>query len=399
MSTLALPAEDRPKPDTEDTMPPTRRVAAILLAAALLVALPAAPAAAHVTAEPDEAHAPDFEIAFQVEHGCGESPTTAIRVRVPGGVEELRPQPLAGWDLEVERDGGDEGRVTEVAWVLASAAGEGAREFAVSGRFTGETGDVVYFPLVQECEQGEHRWIDVPPTLEEWGDLEEPAPYVVLAFRDARTATPTPAGCGPVETTPDEGHQHLLGDAEPPTGYRSTPPASGWHYRERDRVRLGVAAPEDPLTEAEQVTVLAVGGVVIGYRDLPAGGVEVLEEVVADAGERPVALTPYEALEPGEVALSAWRTVRRCDGVDRAAVEAFVEAHAADEPDYTMAGQHEEPAAPEPAATEPAADPPQAGQPAGGEGGDAVLPPEVLIAGGLFLLAGFGLAARQALRR
>jgi hypothetical protein len=197
--------------------------------------------------------------------------------------------------------------------------------------------------------------------------------------------------CGDAEATPDEGHQHLLGDAPPPVGYRSTPPASGWHYRQRDRIRLGVAAPGAPLTEPEHVSVLAVGGVVISYRDLDAGDVRRLEAVVNAAGERPVALTSYGALEPGEVALTAWGIVQRCDGVDTGAVEAFVLGNAADVADFTMAGEdHSDHEAGASVAADPGAGP--------GDAAGTALPPWALGASALALLAAFGLAARRALR-
>lgn len=386
-----------------DGMTAMRPLTVAFAAAALFAGVLAAPAAAHVTASPAEAHAPDFEIELHIDHGCAGSPTTAVRVRVPPEVADARAEPIPGWEVEAPGDSG--AGPAELAWVGGPLPDGRPQGFPLRGRFTAEAGEVVYFPVVQECEQGEQRWIDVPDTLEEWDELEEPAPYVVLAFDPATTEPAPPAAattppvaepggdCGDVETTPDEGHQHLLGDAEPPVGYRSTPPASGWHYRERDRVRPGVAPPDDPLTEAEQVTVLAVGGVVIGYRELAAADLEVLEAVVEQSGERPVALTPYEALEPGGVALSAWRTVQRCDGVDRAAVEAFVDEHASEEPDFAMAehGDDEEPPAEAAEGEQPAA-------PAGSGGGPGVLPSEVLIASGLLLLAAFGLAARRALR-
>ena len=45
----------------------------------------------------------------------------------------------------------------------------------------GEAGEPLWFPFVQECPGGDsHDWIEIPESVEEWGDLEAPAPYVVL---------------------------------------------------------------------------------------------------------------------------------------------------------------------------------------------------------------------------
>jgi hypothetical protein len=39
---------------------------------------------------------------------------------------------------------------------------------------------------VQQCPGGDsHDWIEIPESVEAWGDLEAPAPYVVLTEADA----------------------------------------------------------------------------------------------------------------------------------------------------------------------------------------------------------------------
>lgn len=44
---------------------------------------------------------------------------------------------------------------------------------------------MLWFPTIQECEEGEHRWIDIPPSVEEWSEFDEPAPYVINAVAAA----------------------------------------------------------------------------------------------------------------------------------------------------------------------------------------------------------------------
>ena len=54
-------------------------------------------------------------------------------------------------------------------------------QFAVSLKLpAGEEGDVLYFPTVQKCEKGAHRWIQIPAEGESADELEEPSPQVVL---------------------------------------------------------------------------------------------------------------------------------------------------------------------------------------------------------------------------
>lgn len=159
----------------------------------------------------------------------------------------------------------------------------------------------------------------------------------------AGTAAPE-AECGPVEEQRDEGHQHLVGDAEPPVDYGTVPPTSGWHMREPDRVRaaIGVRGPDEPLSELEQASVLAVDAVVVTYNDLPDEELRALVELVEADYDGRVAVTPYDRLEPGQVALTAWRRLQRCDGVDTEAVAAFIDEYAAAEPDFTMSGEHDD---------------------------------------------------------
>ena len=45
-------------------------------------------------------------------------------------------------------------------------------------RLPAQPKQTLYFPVVQECEQGVHRWIEIPAAGQHWGDLKEPAPFV-----------------------------------------------------------------------------------------------------------------------------------------------------------------------------------------------------------------------------
>jgi periplasmic copper chaperone A len=41
----------------------------------------------------------------------------------------------------------------------------------------------LHFPVVQECEQGIHRWIEIPEAGKAAGDYREPAPALMLVPR------------------------------------------------------------------------------------------------------------------------------------------------------------------------------------------------------------------------
>jgi len=154
--------------------------------AAVLAAL-AAPALAHVTLENREGAAGSTaRLVLRVPHGCeGGAATLRIRIRIPDGVTNVRPMPKPGWELTTLR--GPLAR--PVAAEHGAAASEGVREIIWSGRLLDEHYDefvfraqlpaepgMLYFPTVQECERGVHRWIEIPAAGRSADDYREPAP-------------------------------------------------------------------------------------------------------------------------------------------------------------------------------------------------------------------------------
>lgn len=155
---------------------------------ALLALLPGA-ADAHVSLQVKEAPAGSYyKAVLQVGHGCEGSPTREIRVKVPDGMVSAKPMPKPGWQVETvvgplarpyESHGARiaEG-VTEIRWTGGSLDDAHYDEFVFRGRLPDEAGRVVHFPVVQLCEAGEHRWIEVPE--EGQPEPEEPAPALRL---------------------------------------------------------------------------------------------------------------------------------------------------------------------------------------------------------------------------
>lgn len=167
-----------------------------------------------------------------------------------------------------------------------------------------------------------------------WGLLTGTVAVLLVACGGSGSPQSTSAadgGCGEERHPPPEDGGHLLGEQEPPVPYRSTPPTSGWHTS--GHTPATVRAPDDPLSEPRQVSVLEAGGVVVTYRQLSDAERATLERHVRDRHPGTVAVTPYEELEPGEVAFTAWGLRQRCEGVDTEALDEFVAAHAEEDPD------------------------------------------------------------------
>jgi uncharacterized protein YcnI len=79
------------------------RLARALTLAAACIAISDV-ANAHVVFSEPEAHAGGYYTGFlRVGHGCGESPTVALRVTIPESVITARPQPKPGWTLKIDK--------------------------------------------------------------------------------------------------------------------------------------------------------------------------------------------------------------------------------------------------------------------------------------------------------
>lgn len=165
-----------------------RFLACALAAASVL--LPALPAAAHVTLEQRQASPGTFyKAVFSVPHGCSESATVRLRVTIPDGVLLVKPMVKPGWKIEMVRapypkpfsslHGAKmtEG-VKEVVWsgLLPDSFYD---EFVLTTFLSSDlaAGGVLFFPVIQTCEKGEHRWIEIPNGSER---PNEPAPALKL---------------------------------------------------------------------------------------------------------------------------------------------------------------------------------------------------------------------------
>ena len=151
------------------------------------------PAIAHITLESQQARVGSgYKAVFRVPHGCAGSATTAIRVRIPEGVIGVKPMPKPGWTLttatgkypkayKLFHTEVSEG-VTEVDWSGGKLPDDWYDEFVFTGFLTDDLqpGKKLYFPVVQECEQGINRWIEIPTPDKSVSDYPEPAPELKL---------------------------------------------------------------------------------------------------------------------------------------------------------------------------------------------------------------------------
>ena len=172
-----------------------RDIRGALVAAAVLACLPSAAALAHTSLEVKQAPAGSlYKAVLRVGHGCDGSSTTTLRVQIPEGVIAVKPMPKAGWTLTTKEgqyaqayDYYDEKLtkgVTEITWTGGTLADAHYDEFVFRAKLPdAKPGTVVYFPVVQECEKGVHRWIEIPEPGKTDHDYKEPAPGVTLTAK------------------------------------------------------------------------------------------------------------------------------------------------------------------------------------------------------------------------
>jgi periplasmic copper chaperone A len=157
----------------------------------LAIALAPSTALAHVTLEQQQAPvgAP-YKIVLRVPHGCGDSATIRLSVQIPEGVIAIKPMVKPGWQIATTRGSYSKAYsffhgakftegVKEVSWSGGKLPDAFYDEFVLSAFIAGELepGQTLYFPVVQQCEQGEHRWVEIPAAGKH---SSEPAPGVTL---------------------------------------------------------------------------------------------------------------------------------------------------------------------------------------------------------------------------
>lgn len=155
-----------------------RLAAAAAVSAAAVVAI-TAPAKAHVTIDDVTVEGDTIALTFMFDHGCGISPTVGLRVRLPDGVEVLATAQPDGWNASSDNE--------SVSWTGPPIAHEQPASFTVTTTRFGHAGETVWFPAVQQCEQGESAWIET----DDAGGY--PAPFVVLDAASAANAAPATA--------------------------------------------------------------------------------------------------------------------------------------------------------------------------------------------------------------
>ena len=152
----------------------------MLKTAAVLLLATITPAAAHVSLAQPTAVAGSHSVAtFRIGHGCGTSPTTAIRVTIPQAITTARPQPKPGWTLELAQQ---DSKTTAITWKSGNLPADQFDEFSILLDLP-DAPTTLLFPVTQTCEGAVANW-NQPPD----GITKFPAPQLTVTAPDPHAA-------------------------------------------------------------------------------------------------------------------------------------------------------------------------------------------------------------------
>lgn len=206
--------------------------------------LPPTAAWGHVNAESNPAPSGHTRIAFSFTHGCGESPTTALRIQIPPNATDVKPEEAPGWVSNVTD--------SEFGWNGGPAVNEKKTTFVATMKLSGKAGDTVYFPTIQGCAVGENPWIDKTPNA----GAENAAPRVTLDATAVDAAAPGTGSTAKGTTTSDRPTARTDNPTER-TGTTNTPASSNSEGSNLPLVVGGVLVA---------LVVLSVGGYALSRR-------------------------------------------------------------------------------------------------------------------------------------
>ncbi len=146
---------------------------------------------AHVVFDDMSAESDSFHTAkLRVMHGCGDAPTTEVRINIPDDVTRITPRQLPGWDVSVVEKTLDKPvmlhgfevkeKVGQVIWTGGSLPGFAFEQFEMRLFLPDSVGKSIYFKVEQICGEDELIWDEIAKPGEDPWKLEQPAPFIKL---------------------------------------------------------------------------------------------------------------------------------------------------------------------------------------------------------------------------
>jgi uncharacterized protein YcnI len=171
----------------------TASVAAVAGGTAALMLAGISGASAHVGVTPDKTSANSYALlTFGVPHGCEESGTTKITITLPAELDDAQPTVNPNWTVQkvIEQlpepkktaDGASiTKRTSQIIYTAKAPLDPELRDALVlSVKLPDAAGKTLYFPTLQNCEQGQTDWSEIAPEGQDAHALKAPAPAVTV---------------------------------------------------------------------------------------------------------------------------------------------------------------------------------------------------------------------------
>ncbi len=130
----------------------------------------AAAASAHIAPDPPAVQSGlATTVTFNVEHSCGDSPTSSLQFKIPAGVTDAEAIPPAGWNGTQD--------ATSVTFSGGSLDPHTPGDFEISFTASTAVGSISWL-IVQKCAVGEIDWFD--PIVTGQPEPANPAPTIKI---------------------------------------------------------------------------------------------------------------------------------------------------------------------------------------------------------------------------
>ncbi|MFF2298770.1 YcnI family protein [Arthrobacter sp. NPDC058127] len=158
-------------------------------------------ASAHVSINPDKTTANSYALlTFGVPHGCDTSGTTKLTINLPEELTDATPTVNPNWTVEKVTQTLPEPkkladgtsitkRTSQIVYTAKAPLDPHLRDALVlSVKLPDAAGKTLYFPTLQNCEQGQTNWAEIPKDGQDPHSLKAPAPSVAVTGADAAAA-------------------------------------------------------------------------------------------------------------------------------------------------------------------------------------------------------------------
>lgn len=166
---------------------------------AFLLFAPVPAASAHVSVNPDNTAAGSYALlTFGVPHGCDNSATTKVAISLPEEIVDATPTVNPNWTVEKVvqtlpeprklADGTSiTKRTSQIVYTATTPLDPHLRDALVlSVKLPDAAGKTLYFPTLQNCEQGETNWAEIPAPGQDSHALKAPAPSLAVTAAAAK---------------------------------------------------------------------------------------------------------------------------------------------------------------------------------------------------------------------